>query len=160
MDPSNQPMISPHFSMAEMTTSKHADADPYGNQPQSDDVKTNMALLCFNIMEEVRDLLGAPINVNSGYRSQTVNTLAHGDKHSAHMDGRACDFFPMGKDLDESFNKIRTSNIPYDKVIIEQSGVVRWIHIQIAKPGATPRKLAYTACVDPKTYKTIYKEVK
>lgn len=151
--------LSDHFSLEEMTVSAHAAADPNNNQPQGEETKTNLANLCNTIMEPVRDLIGAPIHVNSGFRSQIVNTMAHGDSRSAHMEGRACDFFPIGKDLDETFNKIRLSKIPFDKIIIEQSGVVRWIHIQIARPGTTPRGLAYTAVVDPKTHVALYQEV-
>lgn len=43
-------------------------------------------------MQAVRDLLGAPVTVLSGYRCPALNAAVRGSQGSQHMDGHACDF--------------------------------------------------------------------
>lgn len=43
------------------------------------------------ILQGIRDYLGVPINVNSGYRTQAHNTSVGGSTNSAHLIGCAAD---------------------------------------------------------------------
>ena len=43
-------------------------------------------------MQQVRDLIGAPINISSGYRAPQVNAAVGGSRSSQHMQGLAADF--------------------------------------------------------------------
>jgi len=44
------------------------------------------------MMQRIRDFLGHPIIVSSGYRSEAVNRAVGGAGLSDHLSGRACDF--------------------------------------------------------------------
>lgn len=58
------------------------------------------------------------------------------------MDGRACDFVPLGLDLERAFDKIRQSDLAFDQVIFECAA---WIHLAVAPIGQAPRKQALKA---------------
>lgn len=139
--------ITEHFSLAELTrTSTGTENDP--------DVQSgaNLVRLAETILEPIRALLGVPLIVHSGYRCAAVNKAVGGSINppSAHTEGRACDFHPGdGMDIKQAFDKIRLSEIPYDKILIEHHGGSWWIHVQVAKRGNTPRRLAFTASIGP-----------
>ena len=44
-----------------------------------------------NMAEEIRQKLGVPVNVNSGYRCETHNAKVGGVKNSKHVQGKAAD---------------------------------------------------------------------
>ena len=44
-----------------------------------------------NMAQEIRDYLGVPVRVNSGYRCETHNKNVGGVKNSKHVLGKACD---------------------------------------------------------------------
>ncbi len=46
--------------------------------------------LCYTL-EFIREMVGCPIIVNSGYRSHTVNKAVKGAVNSAHLYGKAAD---------------------------------------------------------------------
>lgn len=132
--------LSPHFTLAECTVSATADAKGLDNSPDSLSDIINLVRLLSEIVEPVRVLLGnQPIATDSAYRSPEVNgEIAEvGAKKSAHPDGRAMDLqAPPGWTLQNMFDEIRSSSIPFDQLILE-SGCV---HIAIARIGETPRR--------------------
>lgn len=141
--------LTEHFTSDEMSHSEVALRRGVGNVPnpaQLDNLKT----LCVILLEPIRWLLESPLQVNSGFRNPIVNSLVGGDAHSAHMDGRACDFVPTEKDLVESFHRIRRSQLPYDQVILECNA---WIHVSIPKAGETPRREALVASGGPRDWR-------
>lgn len=136
--------ITTHFSLAEMT---HTDTGLYNEAPLED--AGNLLRLCEEVLEPIRDLLQTPLIIHSGYRSPRVNRAVGGDPNSAHLEGRAADFHPSKLPIRASFDHIRLSNIPYDKLILEERlsrGVSSWwIHVQVARQGIAPRRKAYIA---------------
>jgi len=92
-------------------------------------------------LEQVRELLGCPIKINSGYRSDAVNRAVNGVRVSAHLYARAADFVPTDGTLEEAFDNIRKSGIIFDQLILEPT----WIHIGIAAKDETPRQESLTA---------------
>lgn len=79
--------LSPNFSLEELTATSHRDLDNTPS-PQVVTVLTDTA----HRLEAVRAMLGQPMHVNSGYRSQAVNEAVGGAFNSAHLTGHACDF--------------------------------------------------------------------
>ena len=78
-----------HFSWAEATKN--------GNRIPVDETVVNGILKIADVMEEVRDYLGArPITVNSWYRDPTSNRKAGGASRSRHLSGDAVDFVVQG----------------------------------------------------------------
>lgn len=130
--------ITPHFSLEELAHSDVAVRRGLDNAPNAGEV-ANLTRLCETLLEPARWLLGVPLKVNSGFRSPAVNTIVGGKPNSAHMDGRACDFVPVGMSLGEAFFLIRQSSLPYDQVILEFNS---WIHLSVAPVGVDPRRQA------------------
>lgn len=128
--------LSPHFSLTEMTRSDTGLRHGLKNDPSQREIDY-LHKLCDTMMEPIRALLCVPIHVNSGFRCPEVNALVKGKPNSAHLDGRACDFVPMGMGLDRAMNMIISSGLPYDQLILEYGA---WIHVSIPKDGQPPRK--------------------
>ena len=90
-------------------------------------------------MQQVRDLIGAPINISSGYRAPQVNAAVGGSRSSQHMHGLAADFTApfFGTPL-QIARAIVASHIKFDQIIQEGS----WVHISFS---AKPRRSVLTA---------------
>ncbi|BDU76282.1 D-Ala-D-Ala carboxypeptidase family metallohydrolase [Mesoterricola sediminis] len=146
--------LTAHFTLEEMTRSEVASRRGIINTPNQDQAE-NLEYLCMTLLEPIRNMLGCPLHVNSGFRSHVVNLLVGGASNSAHLDGRACDFVPVGMDIRLAFDAIRRSALPYDKVLLECGS---WIHVQIAPKGAQPRRQAYLATGGPGAWE--YQEVR
>lgn len=127
--------ISQHFSLEELTrTDTGLENDP------GIAMAGNLARLA-ETLEQVRELLGVPIRINSGYRSEEVNAKVGGVRTSAHLFCRAADFVPVGMPLADAFDDIRKSGITFDQLILEPT----WIHIGIACVREQPRQQSLTA---------------
>jgi len=55
------------------------------------------------MMQELRDWYGKPLNVSSWYRTATFNKKCGGASNSAHLDGRATDINNIPEPLYDSF---------------------------------------------------------
>lgn len=55
------------------------------------------------MMQELRNWYGAPLNVSSWYRTPSFNKSCKGDANSAHLDGLATDINNIPKDKYEMF---------------------------------------------------------
>ena len=90
-------------------------------------------------MQEVRNLLGVPINVSSGYRSPQVNAAVGGARNSQHLQGLAADFTaPSFGSPIQIARAIAASNIQFDQLIQEGT----WVHVSFS---ANPRRSVLTA---------------
>lgn len=129
-------MLSPHFSLAELTVSETAARAGIDNTPPPEIVE-RLKRLCI-ALEAVRVRLGgAPIIVTSGYRSPQVNTLVRGAPSSQHLRGEAADFIvPRFGSPIEVCTALRDSGIEYDQLIYEFG---RWVHLSVADK---PRHMA------------------
>lgn len=121
-------MLSPHFSLAEFTTSQFAARTGIDNSPGPDSL-ANLHRLAI-VLERARAWLNRPIIILSGYRSPPLNRAVGGARRSAHMTGLAADFIcpSYGKVMDV-FESIRSSGIIYDQLIAERGA---WIHLGLA----------------------------
>lgn len=130
--------LSPHFSLAELTTTSTGLANTPGPVELANLRKTAAML------EQFRKLLGHPIYVSSGYRSPAVNRRVGGVATSDHLTGCAVDFTCPGfGDCRAVANAIQRSGIPVGQLIWEGS----WIHASIrpnARPVLTMRGGKYT----------------
>jgi len=133
--------LSQHFSLEELTFSQVAARTGIDNTP-SDEVVANLTRLCNLLLEPARAMLEVPVHVDSGYRSTVVNAAVGGARDSAHMSGRAADTVFLGIPLEEAFDKLRASDLPFDQIIFECRA---WIHLAIAPEGVQPRREALTA---------------
>ena len=113
-------MLSPHFSAEEMTRTHTG----FPNMPSGDHLANLTATA--QQLEKVRALLGGPLRITSGYRSQVVNKVVRGVISSAHCLGFAADFDPPpGMSDYEAARTIADSDLKFDQLILEYG----WIHI-------------------------------
>jgi zinc D-Ala-D-Ala carboxypeptidase len=153
--------LSPHFTLYELSRTDVRRS----NTPGPPDI-ANLKRLCETVLEPIRALrvtsngrypIG-PLRINSGYRSPDVNRAVGGAPNSAHMVGRAGDFEPVriGQG-DLTFrlvmDEIVQSSIPFDKLIYEAPIETAWIHVQVARVGAKPRRIALM-CLSPGIYES------
>lgn len=89
--------ISKHFNRSEF--------DSKDGAKMPSDVLANIINLVGNL-EAIRSHLNTPLQVNSGYRSESHNKAAGGVKNSQHTKGTACDFVPKGYDLELAYSAI------------------------------------------------------
>ena len=77
--------LSPHFRVREF----HSKHDP------CDEVIVDAKLL--TLLERIRNHVGKPVHINSGYRSPEYNrTLKNASPHSQHCNGKAADIWGEG----------------------------------------------------------------
>lgn len=143
--------LSPHFTLQEMERSQTAIRNGIINKADTQQINA-LKQLCMNILEPLRALVGKPINVQSGFRNPTVNSLVGGSSTSQHMKGQAVDINVEGMTPKELFDLIRNSTLPYDQVIDEFSS---WVHVSYR---ANPRHDAKLARKDAMN-KTVYTSV-
>lgn len=85
--------LSPHFCLDEFTKSSTAMKHGIKNTPPQEAVD-NLKALCQGCLEPLREALGLPVVITSGYRTKALNSmLAHSSERSQHMLGQAADFY-------------------------------------------------------------------
>ena len=78
--------LTPHFTLNELTVTKTGLA----NIPTAGDID-NLRKLCRDVLEPIREKIGYPIIVTSGYRSAVVNRAVGGVGTSQHLKGESAD---------------------------------------------------------------------
>ena len=118
--------LSKHLSRAEFERSDAATNYGISNSMNSGQLAKAMAL-AENCFEPIREHLGKPIRVNSGYRSPAVNKRIGGALTSQHSLGEAIDLDLHDRDLFEWI----IDNVVYDQLIYEAGNDTEaaWFHI-------------------------------
>lgn len=113
----------------------------------------NLKNLIENLLDPIREKLGGPITVTSGYRPERLNKAVGGATNSNHLYGFAADVH-FGNDRSDNVKIIEallSLNIPYDECIAEKSLFNKsgelvsasWIHVAL-RPEHNRKKLIYT----------------
>lgn len=116
--------LSPHFTLKELTVSEYAIRKGLSNQPTPEEIE-NLAELCKNVLEPLRELIAEPLIITSGFRSKEVNKGIGGAKNSQHIEGKAADIHCKGFDIDSLFGICKAS-LRFDQCIHEFG---EWVHI-------------------------------
>lgn len=121
--------LTKNFTLHEMTYSVTAQYNRINNMPSQPAIK-NLKALCENVLQPLRDALGVPVKVTSGYRCAALNARLKGSsKNSQHMTGQAADIIVPGINLKTVFNFIK-DNFEYDQLLFEYSSDGgQWIHV-------------------------------
>jgi zinc D-Ala-D-Ala carboxypeptidase len=130
--------LSASFTLAEMTRSESAQKRGIDNTPPPEAVESLKAL-CEKVLQPLRDSLGKPLKVNSGYRGAAVNAAVGGSNTSQHSKGEAADIECNGFDNKQLAQKIISLKLPFDQLILENytpgdlnSG---WVHVSHKRTG-------------------------
>lgn len=121
--------LSVHFRLREFTESATARKHGIVNEPPPEAVE-NLRRLCEGCLEPLREKLGLPIVITSGFRTKALNNIiAHSSQNSQHMQGQAADFYvgsstgsgsgSRRERLIKAFRLILTSeSIDFDQLIL------------------------------------------
>ena len=86
--------LSKNFTLRELLRSNTSERDERLKQEQENppsEIIDNLKYLVENALQPIRNRLGFPITINSGYRSPLVNKLVGGSATSQHCRGEAAD---------------------------------------------------------------------
>lgn len=89
-------------------------------------------IILANKMQEIRDLLGHSIKINSGYRSSQVNKMVGSKPTSQHRLFQACDFTSSFGTPEEIVLFLKKEGAEVDQCLIEFGS---WVHLSIKKEG-------------------------
>ena len=157
--------LSKNLSLAECLKSQTAKRLGISNEPHDDWVVENLRAIAENVFQPLRDGLGVPIYVSSGYRGPELNRAIGGSLRSQHMEGRALDLDAdvYGKCTNsEIFNWIR-ENVEFDQMVWEfgDEDNPDWVHVSYVH-GGTNRKRCLRARRDDDGkvyYEVMYKQL-
>lgn len=127
--------LSRHFSLACLIRSHTACKHGIDNMPPPA-LLPNLRRLAAGL-DEVRELLGQPLEISSAYRCPELNQAVGGVSHSQHCQGLAADFVcpRFGSPLTVA-RAIAESALEFDQCILEYG---RWVHLSFSH---TPRRRA------------------
>lgn len=133
----NPPLkLSKYFSYREMTASQTATRFRIDNTPGAAQV-LNMIALCTDVLDPIRELVGAPVHVSSGYRSVDLNRAVNGSRTSQHIRGQAADITVPGMSIAQLMDLIISSGIEFDQIIDEFG---EWVHISYSDIKSKPNR--------------------
>ena len=97
-----------YFTVEEISRSEIANKSNIKNIPNRLELH-NIETITIPQMNLIREFLGVPIIVNSGYRCKELNRKVGGVYNSKHLEGLAVDGIPKGLNLRECWEKLRDS---------------------------------------------------
>jgi hypothetical protein len=102
----------------------------------------NLENLVEKILDPVRELWGAPIFVNSGFRSPAVNKAVGGVATSQHLTGEAADITAGSAEKNAKlFQMIANGNYEFDQLIDEKN--YSWIHVSLKRNGNNRKQILH-----------------
>lgn len=126
--------ITENFNLKELIHSNTAVARGIKNNPSAQH-ELNLVESVTHLWQPVRDMLGTPMIISSGYRSPTLNKAVGGSSSSAHSYGYAIDFkspafgdsIAIAKFLEK---ELKARKIPFDQMILEFPHTAgSWVHL-------------------------------
>lgn len=120
-----------YFTVNELCKSDTARLKGIDNSPNAIQI-SNMEELITNVLDPLREAYGKPINVNSGFRCDSLNRAVGGAKTSEHLTGCAADIDVHSKEGNKQlFDLIQKLNLPFRQLIDESN--FSWVHVSYNK---------------------------
>ena len=120
--------LTPHFTLEELCATSHKDLQEE-NLESGRAIKGQLIRLA-EWLEEIREEIGCPMMITSGYRSAGLNRRVGGSATSQHLKGEAVDFIPQCRDLEAALYRAALGPADYGQLILEDRGR-RIIHISM-----------------------------
>lgn len=129
-----------NFTMSELIHSDIAEKYNISNIPDKKSLD-NMLLLIVDCLQPLREYIGKPMIISSGYRSPRLNghPLINGASTSQHTLGEAADFTIKGLTIKQIIELVKASGVPFDQLINEKN---IWCHISYRK-GNNRKQVLY-----------------
>lgn len=118
-----------NFKISELIHSDTAVRQNINNMPDINSLDCMLDLI-FYCLQPIRDKLGKPMIISSGFRNSQVNRLVGGVSTSQHTKGQAVDFTVPNMTISQIVELIKKSGIEYDQLINEYD---KWVHISFVK---------------------------
>lgn len=130
--------------MKEVLKSNTAIKNGIDNKPTEEHFK-NIVTLAEKVFQPLRDAIGKPIKVTSGYRSKELNDIIGGSSTSQHCKGQALDIDVDGVEgvtNAELFDYI-ANNLEFDQLIWEfgTENNPDWVHVSYNEGNNRNQKL-------------------
>lgn len=147
--------LSKNFTLEEMVATSHGKLQ----DTPSGEVIRNLTFLCERVLQPLRDAVGRPVYVNSGYRSRRLNARVGGVPNSYHLRGLAADIHVDNEEHAKVLFDILKQNKWVDLVMREPStrsssaaslrsssegrGTTGWLHVQTRTDGRQRRRAVW-----------------
>jgi len=134
--------ISKNFTLDELIASQTAKQNHIVNVPSVNEV-CNLCALVHHVLQPLRDAMGEPIKIGSGYRTRYLNEKVGGVPTSQHIKGEAADLCIDGDMVKGKrwFDWIR-SHCEYDQLIWEHNAKgTYWVHVSYRSDGKNRRQV-------------------
>lgn len=94
------------------------------------------------ILDPLRTIYGAPIKVNSGFRTPEVNRKVGGVSNSQHLRGEAVDITASCPiENRKLFQMIALDGFQFDQLIDEEN--YSWLHVSLKRIGTNRRQILH-----------------
>ena len=143
----------PHFSRAELIRSARAERLGIDNVPTAQH-EANLRALAWQVLYPLREALGGPIQVTSGYRSAKLNAGTKGaSATSQHKLGQAADLVNGGKFTNAAMFHYIRQYLPFDQLIYEYGTKQEpvWVHVSY-RPNPRGKILITTGTPEKPSY--------
>ena len=116
--------LTKNFNLEELVYSYTAAVGKIENSPDEAAV-ASLRQLCERLLQPLRDHIGKPITILSGYRSKELNSKVGGVVNSQHLAGEAADCI-TDDGPEKLLSALRASKLPFDQAILYRE---RFLHL-------------------------------
>ena len=132
--------ISKNFSYYEFEDSDIAEYHNIRNVISTFEVRDSVKALVLTVLQPLRDAIGLPIIINSGYRCLELNRLTpNSSSTSQHVKGEAADIRIQGISPRQIAIRVRDLGLPFDQMILYPS----FLHISHKLNGEQRGQIIY-----------------
>lgn len=111
-----------YFKYQEFLYSQTAQKLGIANYPFENDylVRRSIVTLCNELLIPIREYVGRPVIITSGYRCERLNKAVGGVNNSQHLTGQAADFIVQNYTKEQMWSLFRwmQDNLRYDQIIL------------------------------------------
>ena len=134
--------LSKNFTLEEFISSSTAERMGIDNVPKDEELIENLRNLCLEILQPLRDYVGAPVHINSGYRCKELNVAVGGVKNSQHCRGEAADIRIASPKQGREWAAWIEDNCRFDQMLLERNknGAV-WLHVSCKRDAEANRQV-------------------
>lgn len=131
--------ISKSFSYFEFEQSSTAKAYRINNTITSADVRDNIKVFVTYLLQPLRDGIGRPLNISSGYRCPALNKAVGGVPTSQHATGEAADVWCTTLTPYQLACKVMEMGLQFDQMILYPG----FLHLSYKAEGGQRMQILY-----------------
>jgi len=133
--------LTDNFHLSEFIYSETAEEHGLKNEPNAEQ-KENISRLCSRVLQPLREAIGDPLSISSGFRSDAVNELVGGTPTSQHKKGEAADVAYI--EPRKLLSKLLELRLDFDQAILYPT----FLHISY-RSGFNRHQVLYAEGVQP-----------